>query len=309
MQDANAILLTTAKAAKLLGTHESSIKRWCNDGDLPSQTTSGGHRRIDFDALLNFADRSGFYTPIRVFNGEAKYIWHGLEAYEKRGDFSLLLERLLYWTEHRRLPAIVELFRYLGGLNELPLQTIFDQLLRPALYQVGDWWQAGEISISHEHIVSHTFQHGLYALNETRQQTMRRLDGSRRLLAGQRAVVGCAEGNLHEIAAFCIRSLLESLGWEVFYLGANVPTVEYLTMQRKADAGLVCVSYSPAANSGDALRDVRVLGDLLHGEASFKLVLGGANLQIDGGKNTRPFKHLRSFTAAEPFVAWLQEAK
>lgn len=302
MLDTNT-LLTTAKAAKLLGTHESSVKRWCNDGRLASHATDGGHRRIEFDVLLSFAEQNQIFVPVSIFAADAKHIWAGIEEFQKRGHCQRLLDRVLDWTLQRELPSLVELFRYLGGLPEIPLQTIFDEILRPALYKVGEWWQSGEISISHEHIVSHTFQHGLYALNETRQQLLRRKAGFGGM-PDSRAIVGCAEGNLHEIASFCVRSLLEAQGWEVYYLGANVPTVEFLAMQRKSEASLVCISYSAAATSGDAMRDVRVMRDLIGRDANFRLVLGGSTIKPIAQTDNLPFRELRTFNSATDFSAW-----
>lgn len=297
-------LLTTAKAAHLLGTHESSIKRWCNDGRLPTLLTDGGHRRIEFDSLLTFARENRIYVPLSVFGADAKYVWTGLDAFQKQGRTQPLLDRVLEWTMQRELSLLVEFFRHVGGLSYIPLQAVFDDILRPALYKVGEWWERGDISISHEHIVSHTYQHGLYALNERRQQLAREASGS--AFAGRRrAIVGCAEGNQHEIAAFCIRSLLESQGWEVYYLGANVPTVEYLAMQRKCGAPLVCISYSPAAPLGDALRDVRVMRDLIGAQADFRLALGGANMEA-GPLPSVPFAELRAFNDAAGFVEWTE---
>ncbi len=39
-------LMTTQEAAKLLGVGPSSVKRWADDGRLPSIKTPGGHRRF-----------------------------------------------------------------------------------------------------------------------------------------------------------------------------------------------------------------------------------------------------------------------
>ena len=41
------------------------------------------------------------------------------------------------------------------------------------------------------------------------------------------AVVGSMEGDRHSLAPQCLRLLLERRGWEVFYLGADVPVEDF----------------------------------------------------------------------------------
>ncbi|MEM1271970.1 MAG: helix-turn-helix domain-containing protein, partial [Bacteroidota bacterium] len=48
--------ISTRQASDLLGVHESSVKRWCNAGDLGCEYTHGGHRRIPLAELLRFAE-------------------------------------------------------------------------------------------------------------------------------------------------------------------------------------------------------------------------------------------------------------
>ncbi len=52
-------LLSPKKAAKILGVSESSIKRWCDAGQIQILKTSGGHRRISIASLMDFARVQG----------------------------------------------------------------------------------------------------------------------------------------------------------------------------------------------------------------------------------------------------------
>lgn len=51
---ANEKWLTTSEAAELLGVHPATVRRWADDGDLPSMTTPGGHRRFALSDLDDF---------------------------------------------------------------------------------------------------------------------------------------------------------------------------------------------------------------------------------------------------------------
>ncbi len=293
------IELTSAKAARLLDVHESSVKRWSNQGDLPTTTTSGGHRRIKFDDLMAFAGQRDIEFPLAVFEADGKHVWAGLQTAENNGDWANLQQVAMRWIEERQLPNIVELLRYLGGQPDIPLTDVFDKLLRPVLQRVGVMWARGDISVSHEHVVSKTVQHGLYALNEAR----RAFPAPR---ANATAIVGCAQGNDHEIAAFCIRTILESLGWTVYYLGANVPTVEFVTMGKRSGARLTCISYSPAATTTDAIRDLRLILDLEPARDDVRIAVGGASLDAPSDAMPEGLGGVKMFTAIRPFAEWLE---
>lgn len=47
-------LLTPKQVARALDVSESSIKRWCDKGVIPTQYTAGRHRRIPMSGLLSF---------------------------------------------------------------------------------------------------------------------------------------------------------------------------------------------------------------------------------------------------------------
>ena len=47
-------LITTEKAAEMLGVTQRTVRRWCNSGELPAQRTSGSWwviRREDVERL------------------------------------------------------------------------------------------------------------------------------------------------------------------------------------------------------------------------------------------------------------------
>ena len=57
-------LLTPKQVARAIQVSESSVKRWCDKGVIPTQYTAGGHRRIPISDLLVFL-RSSKHQLIR----------------------------------------------------------------------------------------------------------------------------------------------------------------------------------------------------------------------------------------------------
>ncbi len=50
--------LTTRQVAEALNVSESSVKRWCDRGAIPTIRTLGGHRRIPLEGLLKFLEQT-----------------------------------------------------------------------------------------------------------------------------------------------------------------------------------------------------------------------------------------------------------
>jgi MerR family transcriptional regulator, light-induced transcriptional regulator len=94
-----------------------------------------------------------------------------------------------------------------------PLETVCFELLQKGLNQIGEAWYQGEVTVQQEHFAS--------AL------AMRRLDA---LVAATppptrpgRILVGCPPAEEHTFSALLITLLLRRHGWDILYLGANVP--------------------------------------------------------------------------------------
>ena len=94
-----------------------------------------------------------------------------------------------------------------------PPETVCFEVLQKGLSQIGDGWHRGEVSVQQEHFAS--------AL------ALRRLDA---LIASTsaptrpgRILVTCPANEEHTFSPALITFLLRRRGWEVLYLGANVP--------------------------------------------------------------------------------------
>jgi excisionase family DNA binding protein len=57
MEHENNQWLTLSAAAKILGVHVTTLRRWADKGDIPVMLTPGGHRRFAADDVAQFAQR------------------------------------------------------------------------------------------------------------------------------------------------------------------------------------------------------------------------------------------------------------
>ena len=94
-----------------------------------------------------------------------------------------------------------------------PVETVLTQVIEPMLVWIGDTWRAGQISIGVEHFASGLFVRQLVALLLAAPDPWR----PGRLLAA------CLPGEQHEIGLLELTVALRRRGWDVIYLGANLP--------------------------------------------------------------------------------------
>ena len=104
-----------------------------------------------------------------------------------------------------------------------------------------------------------------------------------------------------------MRLLLESLGWQVHYLGPDVPVEDFGVIQRGRRATLVCISLPPVASGGDIARAVRLLAELYEPSAPYALAFGGGSIrEADDTLLRGPFTDVRVFESCRTFETALK---
>jgi methanogenic corrinoid protein MtbC1/DNA-binding XRE family transcriptional regulator len=145
----------------------------------------------------------------------------------------------------------------------IPSKLYLDVLM-PVQIEIGARWHRGEVSIPQEHIAT-----------QITLRQMTRLKGllKTRLKLGLKAVVSSVEGDQHFIGAQAVADFLSVDGWEVDFLGADVPTDHLVPFSKARGANLVCVSCSLTSLVPVAARLVQELKNLTPAP---KVLVGGA---------------------------------
>jgi len=148
-----------------------------------------------------------------------------------------------------------------GGI--VPSRLYLDVLM-PSQVEIGARWHRGEISIPEEHIAT-----------QITLRQMGRLRGmlKTRLKLGLKALVCSVEGDQHFIGAQAVADFLVVDGWEVDFLGADIPTDHLVPFTKAKGCHLVCISVSlpgliPVAQ--------KLIDELRKIPARPKIIVGGA---------------------------------
>ncbi len=298
---ANPVSISTRQASELLGVHESSVKRWCNAEELACWLTPGGHRRIPVTALVDCAKGQGIQLPLAYFGQDAGRVWAGLGRARRHDDFEDLVSLTLGWLEHGWSRQAARLIEYLDH-EDLSLGRILDRLIGPVMRRIGHGYLEGALSIGDEHRMTQAVRDVPVTLSASEDPTMK-TNGHVKPVA----VVGCARGEVHELGALMVRLVLEAEGWQVVYLGLNVPTEEFATQQTKHGAALVCISMMPPTGMAEARMMVRVLSQMYDPAQPYRLALGGSALTNDDALDRAGISidEIRLFNKMEPFMTWV----
>lgn len=145
------------------------------------------------------------------------------------------------------------------GCSVTDLQT---EVIRAAQQQIGILWQRNEVSIAQEHMATAISQLTLAALFE-RAAFRPRLEKS--------VVIACVEGELHDLPARFVADLLELEGFDVRFVGANVPHDHLVTLVQGTPPDVIGLSVTMSFNLGSARTAISRLRD-----AGFsKIFIGG----------------------------------
>jgi methanogenic corrinoid protein MtbC1 len=149
------------------------------------------------------------------------------------GPFSALQERYLAAQLRGDRREALRLLVDEGLLQGVPLQDIHLKVIQPAQYEIGRLWQENRISVAQEHLATAISQLALSHL-------YRHLP--RDPFNGKVVMLSCVAGELHEVGARMASDFLEMAGFDVRFLGANVPTEHLVRMVREQQPDLLALS-------------------------------------------------------------------
>lgn len=209
------------EAADLLGVHYQTAYRWVRNGTLPAQKIHGAYD-IDQRAVQALADARA--TPVPPPARATVRSWPE--------QVRRLLELLLEGDETEALSLIEGLAN-----RGVSIVDICERLISPALYEVGERWAAGQVTIAEEHRASAICERAL-----ARRATP--LRGRPRGVA----VVASPVGELHALPGLMATAALRGDHWIVHHLGTAVPAAEVAELASRVGAHLVVVPVTlPAA--------------------------------------------------------------
>jgi methanogenic corrinoid protein MtbC1 len=168
------------------------------------------------------------------------------------------------------------------------LEDFYLQVVQPCMYQVGNLWQRGEISVAQEHLASAIVDR-VMAATYPRVALINVSKG--------KVVIMTAPDELHEIGARVVADCLGIDGWDVNYLGVNTPLADLLGFLVGSKPFLLAISLAVPCNLIVTQELVRAMRN--HPELKKTRIMVGGRLFL-------PYPELWAVTGAD---GWAPDAK
>lgn len=113
------------------------------------------------------------------------------------------------------------------------IRDLYMDVFQPAMHEIGRLWETNQITVAQEHLataITQSVMAQLYSHVFARPPL------------GRVMVATCIGGELHELGIRMVSDFFEMEGWDVYYLGANMPHDDIVTMLNEQQADLLGIS-------------------------------------------------------------------
>jgi methanogenic corrinoid protein MtbC1 len=234
------------------GVSPATIRAWERRYGLPQPgRTPGGHRQYsqrDIDTLKWLRARQEEGVSISY----AIDLWH---SYVDQREDALQVETITANKSTTRIASAIEggqidQFReawisaclafdreaaeqvLVGAFALFDLETVCIEVLQKGVAEVGKGWYNGEVTVQQEHFTSALSVQRLEMLVAATPAPTRK----------ERIIVATAPGDYHIFSPLLLTFLLRQRGWDVIYLGADVPAREMEQTIEQARPQLIIAS-------------------------------------------------------------------
>jgi methanogenic corrinoid protein MtbC1 len=160
------------------------------------------------------------------------------------GDLAGSLDRL---DEQAANTALDRLF------SAYTVETVLQEVLIPYLHRLGERWEAGEVSVAHEHFASNLIRGRLLGLAQGWGQGR-----------GPGAVLACVPGERHELGLLAFGVALSRHGWRITYLGTDTPIGAVTDLVRSLLPAVVVLLSVDSGNFSDHAHEIADLSKQVH---------------------------------------------
>lgn len=198
--------LNQKAVASQLGLSQTTIANYENGSRFPNDVRLvrlADYFQVSLDYLLGRTDDSSPFIAC----GQRENIPYDEQGVD--GNWSVRYLQALVRNDVKEAWRVLDLATQRG----FPLATIHDKILRPALYEAGLLWQLGKMDVAQEH----------YITTETERfiSLMRKHPAT--LSTGPLVISLAAGDDRHTIGIQMVSSALEEAGFNVMYLGNQLP--------------------------------------------------------------------------------------
>lgn len=235
--------LTIQQASRLLHVPAPTIRSWERRYGVPSASRSqGGHRRYSPDQL-------------DLVRRMRDLVSHGRQAVDAAAQVKAerdtspqpLIESFLHAAHALQADGIDEILDHAQLV--LGLDRTVDEILLPAMRQIGQRWEAGLTDVGHEHLATHASLTWLARVDKAVPA----------LIEHHPIILSCGPQDHHTVGLEALGALLRRQGWDCRILGARTPvdSLSRAVRETSAAAAVVVCHLGPGRQAAvESLRSI-----------------------------------------------------
>lgn len=160
------------------------------------------------------------------------------------------------------------------------IKLLYEQVIKPALYKVGEKWENNLISVAAEHLATSISE---MVMNDLFEQIISLERKNNKVL------LACVENEYHQVGIKMIGDMFEMHGWDTYFLGANIPTRDLIDHAIDNEIELIGLSISIYFHFDKLIEMIKAIQE----ELPNALILVGGQAFTHGGKDyLTPFKRV-----------------
>lgn len=200
-------LLTPKQVANAIDVSESSVKRWCDKGIIPTQYTAGGHRRIALSGLMEFLRSQQHAIAKPELLGLPSNTGQTHRVIDRASV--ALADALVAGYEEETRRIVLDLY-----LAEHSIGRICDEVIAPAFERIGELWECGSAEVYQERQGCEITLHVLHELRSLIPPP---------LTDAPKAIGGAPASDQYNLATTMAELVLRDAKWNAVSLGDNLP--------------------------------------------------------------------------------------
>lgn len=226
-------------------------------------------------AFRKFLSKGSYKEIVKTYDWMIEKHERMIELSKRQSNFAVQLEKdwqdkkdrfLSYLLEGNFQSALKFARRFIKSPDDI--ENFYLKIVQPSLYDVGNLWEAGKISVAEEHLATAIVGRVMANIYINFPITKKKA----------KAVVTSSPNEFHELGARIVADFLEMDGWEVYFLGANVPEQELIKLIKRAKPQILAISVTMPFNIEKAESIIRSVREIKGVKP--KIIVGGIAFNI-----------------------------
>lgn len=175
------------------------------------------------------------------------------------------------------------------------VRDIYEHLFKRSMYKVGHLWEKDKFTVASEHLASKITDSMMNLLYPKIQCTKKN---------GKTIIVTCIDKEFHELGARMVSDYFELNGWTAYFLGANTPTPDLITIIKEKRPDVVGLSNNFYINY---LRLLKLIDKIKEEMPDQDIIVGGQAIASSSGDTFTKHEHvytINSFDEIDDFLAF-----